>query len=302
MQLVKKIDIHGHTKKTKGIPRLPSGQFASPAELCEMYDILGIEKSVLLPVVTPDGGYELSTNEEIAEIVAERPDRFAWFCNIDPRMGGNSGSTDFTYFLNYYKALGAKGVGEVTANLPFDDPRMLALFDACGRCGMPVLFHIGGASGDYGAMDELGLPRLEKLLQMFPDTRFLGHSQKFWSEIGGGLTEAERWGYPTGPVAPGGRVVQLMRRYPNLCGDLSAGSGYNAVTRDAAFGYAFLEEFCDRLYFGTDICDPANISNPMVRLAAYLDEAVTNGKISYDAYYKISRGNAEKLLADEIQK
>jgi len=91
-------------------------------------------------------------------------------------------------------------------------------------------------------------------------------------------------------------VVELMRKYPNMCGDLSAGSGFNAVSRDPEFGYAFLEEFQDRLYYGTDISDSQDGNRPMLQLAAFLDDAVTNGKISYDAYYKISRGNALKLL------
>ena len=87
-----------------------------------------------------------------------------------------------------------------------------------------------------------------------------------------------------------------MRRYPNLCGDLSADSGANAVMRDPDFGYAFLEEFQDRLFFGTDICDPRNITNPMLKLSAFLDDAMLSGKISYAAYEKISRGNALNLL------
>lgn len=79
-----------------------------------------------------------------------------------------------------------------------------------------------------------------------------------------------------------------MRKYPNLHGDLSAGSGYNAVTRDPEFGYDFLEEFQDRLYFGTDICAPEND----MRLSYWLDDAVESGKISREAYEKISRENA----------
>ena len=129
-----------------------------------------------------------------------------------------------------------------------------------------------------------------------PNLRLLGHSQKFWAEISGDLTKEQRDGYPTGKVVPGGRLVELLRKYPNLCGDLSAGSGFNAVSRDPDFGYAFLEEFQDRMYYGTDICDPNNINSPMIRLASFLDEGVLSGKLSYEAYYKISRGNAEKLL------
>ena len=56
----------------------------------------------------------------------------------------------------------------------------------------------------------------------------------------------------------GGAVVRLFRQYPNLYGDLSAGSGYNAISRDPEFGYAFMDEFQDRLLFGTDFADVRN--------------------------------------------
>ena len=156
---------------------------------------------------------------------------------------------------------------------------------------MPVLFHIGGPTGDYGLIDDIGLPRLEKVLQMFPNLQFLGHSQKFWAEISSDVTEESRYGFPTGKVTPG-RVVELMRKYPNLCGDISAGSGGNAVMRDPEFGYAFLEEFQDRLYFGTDICSIKN-ERP---LSFWLDKAVEDGNISQIAYEKICRENAYALL------
>lgn len=65
-------------------------------------------------------------------------------------------------------------------------------------------------------------------------------------------------GYPGGPVIPGRRVVELMRRYPNLLGDLSAGSGLNALRRDREFGISFLNEFQDKLYFGHDFCRMSN--------------------------------------------
>ena len=89
-----------------------------------------------------------------------------------------------------------------------------------------------------------------------------------------------------------------MCKYPNLCGDLSANSVYNAIARDPEFAYEFLEEFQDRLYYDTDICSPENIDHPMLKLASFLDDAVLNNKISYEAYLKISRLNALKLLED----
>jgi len=298
MKLVKKIDIHVHSAKRQILPVGTVARLALPHELCEMYAKLNIERGVLLPGAAPDcsgpgGG---GTNEDIYEVCCEYPDNFSWFCNIDPRWGTNSDKTDFVPFLEHYKSLGAKGIGEMTSNLNFDDPKVLALMRDCEKVGMPMTFHIGNLGGDYGLVDEIGLPRLEKCLQMFPKLIFLGHSQKFWAEISGDLTEELRGGYPTGPVAPGGRVVELMRKYPNLHADLSAGSGFNAISRDPEFGYKFFEEFQDKLFFGTDICDPRNINDARVLLSKYLDDAVEAGKISYDAYYKISRGNAEKLL------
>lgn len=296
-QSLKKIDIHVHSLLKKGIERpRAGGTFATPQELCAMYDQLGIEKGVLLPVVSPECQHVCLTNEEACAIVAGYPDRFAWFCNIDPRQGENSPDSDLSPFIAYYKSQGARGVGEVTANLYFDDPLVLNLFYHCERCAMPLTFHIGNKGGDYGLIDEIGLPRLEKVLGLYPDLRFLGHSQKFWAEIGPDVTAESRKGYPTGRVLPGGRLVALMRRYPNLCGDLSAGSGSNAVMRDPEFGWAFIEEFQDRLYFGTDICDPRNITNPMLKLSAWLDQAAENGRISRRAYERVCRNNALSLL------
>ena len=296
MELVKKIDIHVHTTTCPWPARFPSARFALPEELIAIYDKIGVEKGMIQPEICLEGGFHITTNYEAKCVADQYPDRFGWFCNIDPRQGSNTPYTDFTPYIQFSIEQGARGVGEICSNMYFDDPMTLNLFKHCEANDMPVIFHIGNRGGDYGLIDEIGLPRMEKVLQMFPKLRLLGHSQKFWAEISGDLTKEQRDGYPTGKVAPGGRLVELMRKYPGLCGDLSAGSGYNAVSRDPDFGYAFMEEFQDKLYYGTDICDPRNIDSPMLKLASFLDEGVLSGKLSYEAYYKISRGNAEKLI------
>ena len=293
---MKRIDIHVHTIAEPGILRPRGDTLATPEELFSMYDQLGVEKAVLLPIISPEGGYDTNTNREIMGIAARYPDRFYWFCNIDPRQGNNDTTTDFAAMLAYYRSCGARGLGEVTANLPMDDPRVEALLAACQDAGMPVTIHIGDLGGDYGLVDSLGLPKLEKLLQKFPKLILLGHSQKFWSEISGDVTEAIRGTAPKGPVTAGGRVPELMRRYPNLCGDLSAGSGCNAIMRDPDFGYAFLEEFQDRLFYGTDICSPLDISHIRVKMGPFLDDGVASGKLSAQAREKICWGNALRLL------
>ena len=296
MKILPKIDIHVHAVPRPFILSRRGDHYPTPQELRRIYDATGIEKGVLLPEgAYPYGGYDICSGREAFDMVRDFPETLGWwFCGVSPVLGGNTPDEDLSYYLRQYKALGAKGVGEIEENRPFDDPYMLNLFRHCEACGMPVLFHIGSQGGDYGIVDEPGLPRLEKVLGLFPRLKFLGHSQKFWAEISV-CDASERDGYPSGPVTPG-RTVELMRRYPNLCGDLSAGSGCNALMRDPEFAYSFLEEFSDRLYFGTDICAPSDIDSPMLELASFLDDAMLRGKISYAAYERVSRGNALELL------
>jgi len=297
-RIVKKIDIHVHSVPFKFCPRADGSYFTTPDELRAIYDKIGVEKGVQLPTVAPEGQIQLLTCDAAYQLATEHPETYFWFCNVDPRMERNCDSTNLSYFINYYKSKGARGIGEIVANLPIDHPKMYNLFKHAQNCGMPVIFHLGRQDYDYGMIDEVGLPRLEKALRDFPDLTFLGHSQKFWAEISGDCTEAVRNGYPKGKVVPGGRIPELMRKYPNLCGDMSAGSGCNAFMRDPEFAYGFMEEFQDRLFYGTDICAPENINNPMLLLSSFLDEAMEKEYISYEAYYKISRGNALKLLGE----
>jgi len=285
------IDTHAHTVSRPAPLRNGVMPFASPEYLLKRYNLLGIDSAVILPLVNPDCGAQLQSNEEALDISERFPGRFIPFCNIDPRMDTNDGSANLEFFVEYYQAQGCKGCGEVCANLPFDDPRVEALFRACEKHGLPLTFHLAPQIGGcYGLYDEPGLPLLEKALQKFPSLTFLGHTQPFWAEISV-LDPAERNTYPAGPVTPG-RLVELMRRYPNLRGDLSAGSGHNAVSRDESFGAEFLEEFQHRLYFGTDICHP-DTKTPLVD---YLLRLRAEKKISETCFTKIARENAAHLL------
>jgi hypothetical protein len=93
-------------------------------------------------------------------------------------------------------------------------------------------------------------------------------------------------------VAGPGRTPELLARYPNLYGDLSAGSGFNAISRDPEFGYRFLEEHQDKLLLGTDICHV----NQEVEIVPYLNRAREEGRISEGCYRKVTRLNAARLL------
>lgn len=293
--MIRKIDMHVHTREPSTICRPSNGQtYATPGELKEIYGKIGVETGLILPRVSPECALDVQSNENAKELADKY--NFHWFCNIDPRFGGNSPTYDLSYFLEYYKSIGAKGVGEVVTNLYFDDPYMQNLFFHCEKTNLPVLFHMAPKIGGYyGIVDDIGMPRLEYSLKKFPNLIFIGHSQPFWAEISKGLDPNNRNSYPTGKVTPG-RVVELMEKYPNLHADLSAGSGYNAVSRDEEFGIRFLEKFADRLYYATDICAPENISQPFINLSMWLDELVETGKLSDDAYKKICRENALKIL------
>ena len=146
----------------------------------------------------------------------------------------------------------------------------------------------------YGIVDDPGLPLLERALQKFPKTKFLGHSQTFWIEMSGDApTEKEarnQWG--KGSVAPGGRVPELFAKYPNLYGDLSANSAGQAILRDPAFGLEFLETYADRLFFATDMVN-AGMTFP---LGAWLDEQTAKGALSTQAYQKSLPWNAQRVF------
>jgi uncharacterized protein len=288
------IDIHLHTIRRKSLPRDETGDnFASPEELLAKMNQTGVDKGVLLPGASPECMTQKSTVEDILEICEKYPDRFIPFCNIDPRAEANTPQANLSRQLLFYKDKGCKGVGEITANLYFDDPLVVNLFKHCQDCKMPVLFHIGPQIGNcYGLVDDLHLPRLENSLKNFPDLIFIGHSQPFWSEISRDVTNENRNTYPDGKIAEGGTVPRLMEQYPNLYADISAGSGYNALTRDPDYGFKFMERFQDKLFFGTDICSPRNDH----RHAQFLRDSFKNGELSKEAFEKISWQNTNRVL------
>jgi len=287
------IDIHVHTRRKPGFPRYGKPPYSTPAQLIERYDAIGVERAVILPGVSPECAHQVQGVDEVVGIAEEYPNRFVPFCCVDPRNLTNSPDAPLGELLAYYRAAGCRGVGEVTANLPFDHPMVENLFRHCQAQSMPLTFHMSTKiGGDYGLFDDPGLPRLGRALEKFPDLIFLGHSQPFWAEIGPLADVSERGGYPAGPVAAPGRVVELMRRHPNLHGDLSANSGCNAVSRDEAFGCEFLEEFQDRLHFGTDITSP-DTPTPLVD---YLLRLRDEGRISRACFDKVARANTARLL------
>ena len=293
------VDIHVHTclPRHARLTRPNGSHYPTPEKLIEMMDEAGIDKAVVMSTPSPECRYSLVPPEETLEICGRHLDRLIPFCNLDPRFLTNSPKADFRPLLEAFKELGARGVGEYIPNLPFDDPLSLNLFKQVEEMGLPLTFHLAPQIGGfYGCYDDPGLPRLERVLGECPDLVLLAHSQVFWAEIGALKDPDERAGYPKGPIEKEGRVVELMRKYPNLHGDLSAGSGHNAISRDPEFGYRFMEEFQDRLYFGTDI---ANVPQELP-IVGYFQKLKKEGLISEKVHEKITWKNAAHLLNLEI--
>lgn len=291
------IDIHAHCSPAPGwLSHDPAKDAYIPwitaAELVSRMRREKIDMAVVLPVGSPESSIEPVTTREVMTICKQHKRKLVPFCNPDPRLCMGS-ERHMSFILNEYKGQGCRGVGEITANIPFDDPRVLNMFGACEGLELPVLFHIGPHQGGcYGLVDDLHLPKLERCLKSFPDLIFIGHSQPFWAEISGDLRPEDRNGYPSGRVTPGGRLIELFRQYPNLHADLSAGSGYNAVSRDPDFGISFMDEFRDRLMFGTDLDFPGQD----LPLLGYMRELGRSGKLSRNTLDRIMYRNAAKLL------
>ena len=284
------IDVHSHIGRVE--QKLL--EFIDVTNLIEKMDAWGIDKACILPLSEhPEGAYLNADTEDIITACTHYPDRLIPFCLIDPRFG-NRPDMDFGYLLEEYKSRGCRGLGEFLPKMDFDDALCVNLYRQAGKFGLPVLFDMQDHHYGYGVRDDYGLPKLENVLKTCPDTVFIGHGPTFWAEISADVPET-RNSYPQGAVQRGGAVPRLMKKYPNLWADTSAGSGYNALTRDPGFGLEFLDEFQDKLIFGTDSCrrSDVNITAPIV---AFLRNIRENKKLSYEATEKIAWKNSVRLL------
>lgn len=305
------IDFHTHVgdlRRPEDTHRLP----VTWEELIGRLDEEGIDKAVLLPLgVSPEslqGPQLLRRGEDLAsqlEAAAAHRDRVIVFGNLDPRMGCAGNLTpetveappdaDYSWVLERLVQAGCVGIGELTANLALDDPRVVNLLRQCGEWQLPVLLHCTGPGrGVYGLYDEVGSPRLERLLRQAPRTTVIGHCPGFWAEISADISPANKFIYPTGPILREGSLQRLLRTYGNLYADMSANSGFNALSRDRDYGVRFLNEFQDRVLFGTDVC----FGGPEGRMPhlGYLRDLLREGTISREVFDKLTGANALKVL------
>ncbi|MFY0652255.1 MAG: amidohydrolase [Cyclobacteriaceae bacterium] len=221
-------------------------------------DSFNVSKSIMLTSIQhPESYYagrstSIISNEEMLEMFAAISDRLIPFCVVHP--DAYSSINEIVKVLRRFKDKGVRGFGELKPKnkegdpryMPINDPAMNRIYAACAKVDFPVLIHID----DSHAVDVPGLPGLEDVLKSFPEVNFLAHANGWWNSVSGDASSLK--GYPKGKVTEGGAALRLLEEYPNLYGDLSANSGLNAVTRDPKFGVKFLNDFSDKLLFGTD--------------------------------------------------
>ena len=151
--------------------------------------------------------------------------------------------------IEKYLKLGAVVIGEQKFGIECDSPAMQKIYKLAADYRVPILMHWQYRMYNYG------LERFYKMLEKHPKTKFIGHAQTWWAHIYKNYQDDTSNLYPKGRVTPGGITDRYLSDYPNMYGDLSAGSGLNALTRDEQHARAFLDRHQDKLIYGSDCND-----------------------------------------------
>jgi len=279
------IDCHTHIGRYKDVRW--SGELANWGDvtleaLAGFLDDLGVNRAILLATYSWDMKNHLPT-EYVIEACQEYPDRLIPFCAVEVREKG------FEEKLAEFKHMGCAGVGEHTSKLPIDHRLNLRLYRSCGRLELPILIHMAiSPSDEYGALDNVKLEGLERVLRQHGNVNFMMHGPGWWRSISADI-EDPTISYPVGKVEKPGSAVYLLEEYENVYGDLSAASGYNALARDIGFARGFLERLSRKLLYGTDL---KGLFEPEYSHMRLLEKA----NLSLEAYENIYHENIERLV------
>ena len=226
------IDIHQHTHY--------SGR--SDAELIAHQRTMGITQTVLLPAGSRYGlAVDAGGNDTVVAIARQYPKEYVFFANELPDI------PQARAVLQKYLNMGAKGIGEQKFPIEADSAPIDLVAEIAHYYDVPVLLHF-----EFGTYN-LGFERFHKVLERFPQVNFIGHAQTWWGNIDRSLDP--RVMYPKTPVTPGGLTDRWLSDYPNMYGDMSAGSGLNALLRDEEHARGFLKRHQDKLLYGSDCSD-----------------------------------------------
>lgn len=227
----------------------------TPEQLIHHQRTMGATQTIMLPAGSPV--YRMSTHfghsnglnahcggsQPCYDFVQGHPDSYLFAANEVPDL------KDATEHIEKYLKLGGKMIAEVKFGVACDSPGMQKIYQLAADYDVPVLIHWQYETYNYG------FPRFYKMLEKYPETKFIGHAQTWWANIDKKQQDHPWVSYPEGPVTPGGLTDRYLSEYPNMYGDLSAGSGLNAYRRDEEFTKDFFKRHQDKLLFGSDCAD-----------------------------------------------
>ena len=277
------IDVHQHVGY--------SGR--SDAALLHHQRAMGVTTTVLLPAGRPytrpstHGGKsnglaaEAAGSGVCARFARAHGDAWAFAANEVPDVPGAAAE------IARYLTRGAVLIGEQKFGVACDAPEMQALYSLAAEHGVPILMHWQHATYNHG------FERFHRMLEKYPQVSFIGHAQTWWANIDRNHQDQAVL-YPRGPVTPGGLTDRYLADYPNMYGDLSAGSGLNALTRDEAFTRGFLARHQAKLLFGSDCSDPVG-AGPKCQGAQTL-AVIRRLAPTKEAERQMLYGNAKRLL------
>jgi predicted TIM-barrel fold metal-dependent hydrolase len=220
-------------------------------------------------------------NEACSRFAKAHPKEYVTGANEVPDVEGA------TKEIERYLARGAVVIGEQKFGVECDSSEMQHIYEIARAHRVPVLMHWQFKRFNYG------FERFYKMLEKYPQVNFIGHAQTWWGHIDKNHTDQTVM-YPKGPVTPGGLTDKYLSDYSNMYGDLSAGSGQNALTRDEDFARDFLSRHQDKLLFGSD-CNDHEGGGPKC-IGARTISIIRRLAASKEIERKLLYGNAKNLF------
>ena len=254
---------------------------------------MGVAKTILLPAGRPastaathfgiSNGLQAKClgNADCYRLAGANPKKFLFGANEVPDIA------EAVSEIEKYLKLGAVILAEQKFGVECDAPEMQRLYRLAADYHVPILMHWQHKMYNYG------FERFDKMLEKHPQTIFIGHAQTWWANIDKNHTNQAML-YPKGKVTPGGFTDRYLSDYPNMYGDLSAGSGLNALTRDEDFTREFMRRHQDKLMFGSDCNDW--VGKGTACQGAQTIAAVRHLAPSKEIERKLLCGNAQKMF------
>jgi predicted TIM-barrel fold metal-dependent hydrolase len=265
------IDIHQHTTYLD----------RTDEELVAHQRALGVTKTVLLPAGRRFGlAARASGNDSVVALARRYPKEYVFFANELPDIP--EARSVITQFLK----AGAIGIGEQKFPVEADSPHIELVASIAQEFRVPVLLHFEHEQYNKG------FARFHRILEKFPRVNFIGHAQTWWGNID--KNHDQKIMYPKTPVTRGGITDRLLADYANMYGDMSAGSGLNAMLRDEEHARGFLERHQNKLLYGSDCADkePNTDKCSGSKQIATIRRLAPNRKVERKILYE----NAAKLL------